>query len=412
MSLRHVQIKAGTAVLAVALAASACSSSGNAAGGGGSTPPGTNHSMGSSSNSAADSAAAGLRAALDELFHEHVNLTAFTVQTAVISGIASKNTAEALKALDGNTVALGKAIGSIYGADAQTAFLKMWRAHIGFFVNYTKGLATHDSALVKRSQHQLAGYKQDFANFLGTATGLPASAVSSDLQGHITTLEAAIKAIVTKDPSAADKLQMAAMHMDGTAAALASSIAKQKGLAGTADGDASGLRAALTGLLVQHVAQTVAVVQTAVETSLTSPQTGAAVQALDDNTVALGKAIGSIYGNDAQTAFLKMWRAHIGFFVSYAKGLATGDDALVKTAEQQLAGYQREFGKFLGTATGLPPSAVSSDLQGHITTLEAAIKAILTKDPSAAAKVAEAQAHMSGTAAVLAASIADQQHLS
>jgi hypothetical protein len=214
------------------------------------------------------------------------------------------------------------------------------------------------------------------------------------------------------DASAEDKLQMAAMDMYWTAAALAAGIAKQQGLAGSADGGASALRAALTGLLVQHVAQTVTIVQSAVATSLTSPQTTAAVQALDDNTVELGKAIGSIYGNGAQAMFLKMWRAHIGFFINYAKGIATGDDSLVTKAGHQLAGYRQQFGTFLGTATGLPPSAVSSDLQGHITSLEAAIKAILTKDPSAAAKVAEAQAHMSGTAAVLAAAIADQQHLS
>jgi hypothetical protein len=413
MSLRHVQIKVGAAVAVVALAASACSSSGNDAAGGGSPPPSAHHAVGGGSDgSAAASAAAGLRAALDELFHEHVNLTGFTVQTAVITGIDSPNTAAALKALDGNTVALGKAIGSIYGDPAEQAFLKMWRAHIGFFVNYTKGLATNDKALVTKSQQQLAGYQRQFGKFLGTATGVPSAAVSADLQGHITTLEAAIRAIVTKDPSAADKLQMAAMHMDGTAAALASGIASQQGLAGSADGDAATLRAGLTGLLVQHVAQTVVVVQTAVETSLASLQTGAAVQALDDNTLALGKAIGSIYGDAAQQAFLKMWRAHIGFFVSYTKGLAGSDDALVNKAENQLAGYQQQFGMFLGTATGLPASAVSADLQGHISTLEAAIRAILTKDPSAAAKVSEAQAHMAGTAAVLAGAIAEQQNLS
>jgi hypothetical protein len=356
--------------------------------------------------------AASLRAGLDQLFREHVDLTGFAVQTAVANGLGSPNTAAALKALDGNTVALGDAIGSVYGPSARTAFLKMWRAHIGFFVQYTKGLATGDKHMVAQAQAKLAGYKKDFSTFLSGATQIPASAISTELQGHIQTLEAAIRAIVTKSPDAAAKLEMAAEHMDGTAAALAGGIAKEKNLSGNPSGDAAGLRAALTGLLVQHVAQTGAVVQTAVATSLTSPQTAGAVKALDANTVDLGDAIGSVYGPDARTAFLKMWRAHIGFFVEYTKGLATGDTTMVSHAQGKLANYKRDFAKFLGSATGLPASAVASDLQGHITTLETAIKAIVTKSPKAAADISMAETHMAGTAAVLAKAIADQKHLS
>ena len=56
-------------------------------------------------------------------------------------------------------------------------------------------------------------------------------------------------------------------------------------------------------------------------------------------------------------------------------------------------------------------SVVSADLQGHIQTLEAAIQAILAKSPSAAAKIAMAEDHMAGTAAVLAKAIAAQKNL-
>jgi len=352
-----------------------------------------------------------LRSGLDLLFREHVDLTGFAVQTAVADGIGSANTTQALAALDANTVALGDAIGSVYGTDARTAFLKMWRAHIGFFVSYTKGLATKNSAMVSTAQANLAGYKRDFAAFLGGATQIPAAAIATELQGHIQTLEAAIQSIVAKKPDAAANLAMAAMHMDGTAAALASGIAKEKNLAGNPAGDASGLRAALTGLLVQHVAQTGAVVQTAVATGLTSPQTAGAVKALDGNTVDLADAIGSVYGASARTAFLTMWRAHIGFFVDYTKGLATKNSAMVSAAQAKLAGYQRDFANFLGTATGLPADAVAADLQGHITTLEDAIQAIVSKSPDAAAKISMAETHMAGTAAVLAKAIAAQKNL-
>lgn len=413
MKSRALPIKVGVVAAAVAVTAAACgsSSSGSAA-----APAAAGSSVSTSAPAASDATAtqaSQLRAGLDTLFRTHVDLTGFVVQTAVISGIGSPQTAAALKTLDANTVALADAIGSVYGSSARSAFLKMWRAHIGFFVDYTKGLATNDTKLVAQAQAQLGGYKKDFAAFLSSATQIPANAIATELQGHIQTLEAAIKAILTKSKSAGAKLEMAATHMDGTAQALASGIAKEKNLTGSADGTAAGLRATLTGLLIQHVAQTGAVIQSVVATgSLTSPQSTGAVAALDQNTVDLGKAIGSLYGAGAQTAFLTMWRAHIGFFVTYTEGLAGHNAAMVSKAQHELAGYQRQFGAFLGSATGLPAGSVSADLKGHVRTLEAAIQAILAKSPTAAAKISMAESHMAGTAQVLAKAIAAQKNLS
>ena len=408
-----VKAAAGFAVLALSLSACNGSSTGHRAATTPSSAPTSSSATPSTTTAdATATAAAALRSGLDTLFRQHVDLTGFAVETAVDDGIGSATTAQALKALDDNTVAIGDAIGGVYGGAARSQFLTMWRAHIGFFVEYTKGLATHDATMVSDAQAKLAGYKKDFATFLGDATQIPADAIATELQGHIQTLEAAIQSIVGKKADAAANLEMAAMHMDGTAAALASGIAKEKSLPGNAAGDASALRAALTGLLIQHVAQTGAVVQTAVATGLTSAQTAGALTALDANTVGLGDAIGSVYGTAARTAFLKMWRAHIGFFVEYTKGLATHDSAMVSDAQAKLAGYQKDFATFLGTATGLPPDAVAADLQGHITTLEIAIQAIVSKSPTAAAKISMAEMHMAGTAAVLAKAIATQKNLS
>jgi molecular chaperone GrpE (heat shock protein) len=395
-----------TALVAVALAATACGGTSSNA----STPKSTpSQAASAAAMPAADPTstdAAGLRAGLTLLFREHVNLTGFVVNTAVKDGLGSANTTQAVAALDANTVDLGDAIGSVYGDAAKVAFLKMWRAHIGFFVEYTKGLATKDNAMVAKAQTELAGYKKDFSEFLAGATKLPASAIAADLEGHVDTLETAIKAIVTNSPDAAAKLSEAAMHMDGTAAVLAKGIAAEKNLKGTSDGSGSTLRAALTGLFVQHVALTGEVVQVAVKDGLTSANTTQAVAALDANTVGIGDAIGSVYGDAAKVAFLKMWRAHIGFFVEYTKGLATKDNAMVAKAQTELAGYKKDFSEFLAGATKLPASAIAADLQGHVDTLEDAIKAIVTNSPDAGAKIRMAQSHMAGTAAVLSKGIA------
>ena len=400
----------GVAALSVALAA--CGSSGSTASSGSthSASPGTSASASPSMAAGATTttAAAQLYAGLDQLLTEHVDLTANVVQTAITTSPTSNATKQALAALDQNTQGLGRAIGSVYGSAAQQQFLKLWRAHIGFFVNYTLGVAGHDPAKVATANKDLAGYTSQFAAFVAGATKLPKAAVAADLKGHVTTLETAINAIVAKNPDAGAKLEMAAMHMSGTAQVLATGIVSSKGLTGHVTGAGSSLRASLTGLLVQHVAATGFVVQTAVaaQGNLKNPEVKGAISALADNTNQLGAAIGSVYGPAAQQQFLKLWRAHIGFFVNYTLGKATHNSAMVNTAQKDLAGYISQFSTFVAGATKLPASAVATDLKGHVSTLETAINSIVAGSPKAGANLLMAENHMAGTGAVLAQGIA------
>jgi hypothetical protein len=152
---------------------------------------------------------------------------AFVVQTAVAAKGDLKNpeVKGAISALADNTNQLGAAIGSVYGPAAQQQFLKLWRAHIGFFVNYTLGKATHNSAMVDMAKKDLAGYISQFSTFMAGATKLPAPAVATDLKGHVATLETAINSIVVGSPKASANLLMAENHMAGTGAVLAQGIA-------------------------------------------------------------------------------------------------------------------------------------------------------------------------------------------
>ena len=120
-----------------------------------------------------NTAAAQLYAGLDQLLVEHVDLTANVVQTAITKGASSAQTKAALATLDQNTQGLGKAIGSVYGSAAQSEFLKLWRAHIGYFVNYTLGVATKNHAKVSTAKKDLNGYIAKFSTFLAGATKLP-----------------------------------------------------------------------------------------------------------------------------------------------------------------------------------------------------------------------------------------------
>ena len=406
-------VRGSVGAVALALAVTACGSSGAGSPGGGSSHPASPSAMHSMPASPApgavtNTAAAQLYAGLDQLLREHVDLTANVVQMAVTKGPSSGATRQALAALDQNTKSLGAAIGSVYGSAAQAQFLKLWRAHIGYFVNYTLGVATDNKAKAATANKDLAGYTAQFSQFIAGATRLPASAVAADLKGHVTTLETAINAIVAKSPSAGQKIEMAAMHMDGTAQVLAKSIVSAKGISGSVTGAGASLRAALTGLLIQHVAATAFVVQTAVAHggSLAAPEVKGAIGALTDNTKQLGAAIGSIYGPAAQAQFLKLWNAHIGYFVNYALGVATHNKAKAATANKDLAGYIAQFSQFIAGATKLPASAVAADLKGHVSTLEAVINDTVAGKPSASGALLMAENHMAGTGAVLAQGIA------
>ena len=362
----------------------------------------------SSAAAATNTPAARLYAALDQLLREHVDLTATVVETAVTSGATSAQTKAAEQTLGENTDALGAAIGSIYGAAAQGEFLKLWRAHIGYFVDFTLGKATHNQAMVRVAQKDLAGYITSFAQFMSKATKLPVSALEADLRGHVSTLERAIDAIVAKSPAAGDEIQMAAMHMDGTAQLLAQGIvSSDTAIKGQVTSKASILRAALTGLLIQHVSDTGFVVETAIAAkgNLKNSEVLGAVHALALNTDALGAAFGALYGPAAKAEFLKMWRAHVGFFVNYTVGVATHSSSTVALAQRDLNGYVTSFSHFVAGATTLSASAVAADLRGHISTLETAINAIVATKPAAAQDLMMAETHMAGTAAVLSGGI-------
>ncbi|MGH3995592.1 MAG: hypothetical protein ACRDSN_24380, partial [Pseudonocardiaceae bacterium] len=94
-----------------------------------------------------------LRTALNTTLAEHVYLAAAATEAAL--GGRSAEFKEAAGGLDANSVALSKAIGSVYGVDAETAFLALWRKHIGFFVDYTTGVAKKDQAMQDKAVKDL-----------------------------------------------------------------------------------------------------------------------------------------------------------------------------------------------------------------------------------------------------------------
>jgi hypothetical protein len=367
-------------------------------------------SMSSMSSMTAGTKAAELRTGLNALLSEHVILAASATGAALGGRDAEFKAAAA--ALDANSVDLSKAIGSVYGQGAQDAFLPLWRKHIGFFVDYTVGVATKDKAKQDKAVADLVGYTQDFDAFLSSANpNLPKAVVADLVKTHVLTLKDVVDAQAVGDQRGAyTAIRAAAGHMRMVADPLADAIVKQfpDRFGGSASSPAATLKVTLNSALREHVL--LAGSATGAALGGRDAEFKAAAAALDANSVDLAKAIGSVYGQGAQDAFLPLWRKHIGFFVDYTVGVATKDKVKQDKAVTDLVGYTEDFGAFLSSANPNLPRAVVADLvKSHVLTLKNVV------DPQAAGDAATAYTnlraaagHMQMIADPLAAAIVKQ----
>jgi len=369
----------------------------------------SSHSPITTAAAPATTEAAELRAALTSLLNDHVWLAGNALDTAVKKkgDLKDPHVVGAVKALDANSVALSKAIGSVY-PDAEKPFLASWRQHIGFFVNYTLGKATKNDKQIAKAKADLDKYRTSFGELINSVVPeLPADAVAEELKPHVASLYAAIDASVAGKPDYQAKLTMAAGHMLMTADVLAGGIAQNKGLEGDVDGTASTVRATLTQQLQDHVWLAGNAIDTALSKkgNLKDPQVVGAVKALDANSVALAKTVGSVYP-EAEKPFLASWRQHIGFFVNYTLGKATKNEKQAAKAKADLNNYRTSFGELINSVIPqLPADAVAKELVPHVDTLIAAIDADIAGRADYQSKLTVAADHMPMTAAILTSGI-------
>jgi hypothetical protein len=336
----------------------------------------------------ADSKAAALRSGLTYLFVDHVYITGIAVATAYHAGADSAAFTAAKNAVLANAGAIEDAVTGIVGADQGKNFKAAFDAHIGDFVNYAVAAKAKDTKAMNAAVTSLKAYAKTVGVFFNKVTGgvLSAKVIEQDTLTHVLTTKAAVDDLAAGSTSAYADLKKAADHMESSAQVIAAGVAKATKMDGNSDDAASGLRADLTRMLVDHVYLAGVAVFTAYTApgGLTGPAFKAAAAALDTNSVELSKAVGSVAGKPNEDIFLQTWRSHIGDFVNYAKGDATADTALKTTSLANLDAYRVAAGDFFSKITGgaLPSQAVADDLTGHIETLAGAIdslKAALVK---------------------------------
>jgi hypothetical protein len=361
----------------------------------------------------ADAQAVSLRVSLDRLLGEHALLAIHATQRGYEGGADFPALA---KKLDANSVAISKAIGSVYGAAAAKRFLNgkfLWRDHITFFVRYTQALAKHDDAGQKQAVANLLTYVKTQAAFFAKATGLPKQALANDLTAHVLQLKGQLDAYARGDYAQSYRLAHAAYeHMFMTGDTLAAAIAEQQGMGGTAS-KAADLEVTLDRMLGEHAYLATWATQAGVGGGKNFPALG---EQLDRNSVALSKAIGSLYGAKAGRQFLdgrNLWRAHIDDFVAYTVATANRDEAGRKQAVAKLNAYIPTQAAFFSKAIGLPKQVLVDDLTAHVLQLKGAVDAYHGKRYAQTFTLAHAAfEHMFMTGDALAGGIARQKGLS
>ena len=367
--------------------------------------------QGSSPNGATSATkAAELRASLNYLMGEHILLASSATGAALAGRDAQFKAAAA--ALDANGIDISKAIGSVYGQGAQDAFLPLWRRHIGFAVDYTVGVAMKDKAKQDKAVADLVQYTQDFGAFLASANpNLPKDAVADLVKTHVLTLKDVIDAQAAGDQMKAFAATRSAYaHMGMIADPVAGAIVKQfpDKFPGSTMSAAAGLRSTMTMAFQEHTY--LAARATGAALGARDPAINAAAAALDANGVDISKAIGAVYGQGAQDAFLPLWRRHIGFVVDYTVGVATKDQAKQQKAVEDLVTYSQDFGAFLASANpNLPKDVVAGLVKDHILTLKPVIDAQAAGDqPRVYVMLRSATDHMRMIADPLAEAIVKQ----
>ncbi len=176
----------------------------------------------------------------------------------------------------------------------------------------------------------------------------------------------------------------------------------------TSETKAADLRANLVTLGVEHMTYTDQAINGALDSAPNAKETAAALYA---NGEEIGAAVGSIYGNDAQMTFNKVWKLHLDDFVKYAVAASKSDTAGKTAALSDIdTNYTKPLAKFLAKANpNLPEATLASALSDHVTmTAQMIDYHVQGKYTDEASELKMANQHIEGLMSTLASGIVKQ----
>lgn len=188
------------------------------------------------------------------------------------------------------------------------------------------------------------------------AAGLGFGAGTMSTQTEVNAAQAELK-------TAKDNLETARNTVDETEKTISMLKDEKRSAMLNTKSPAATLRVNLNALLKEHVDLGLVALRSAYDGDA---DTDAAVGQLDQNSQELAAAVGSVYGDKAETQFLALWRDHIGYFVDYTVGLKTNNQTKMARANENLKGYAESAGTFFHSANpNIPKQAVVDLAERH-----------------------------------------------
>ena len=332
---------------------------------------------------ASRSRAAELQAGLTHLLVERVHVTA-----AARGAVADADRAETTAALDDSSVALADLLGATFtGAEEQ--LLAALRSGDRRGLRHADAVRTGSPADVATALADLQVGQADLAATLRRVVPrMPAEQIRARLDGDL-----AAQLAVNGD-DAFPQLRAASGRAPATATLLAAGIAADRGL-GPVGTRAATLRAALTGLLTEHVQLAGAMAR-----EQGDAPTGAAVAALQANGADLTALLGMAYP-DLPAGFGPMWAGHVERLV----GLAADPSA---EQARRVRAFPNELGNELARhVVGLSARTAASEFTPLLSALAAAVEA--GDSPGAHAALRRASAAVPAPSALVAAAVAQDR---
>lgn len=277
--------------------------------------------------------AAAVREKLTLRLRVGVGLIAFVTQTVKSTGFHSAATDQAIRVLHHNGSVLVELVISVSGGSddergrsERRRLTSLWNDRVEYLVDYIEGAVTGNRSAKSTARTRLFETDAHLAEVFADVTEdivLPEEArgLLGTLLGHTLAM---IEQIAGGEQTAPKSIVRAARSASELATKLSRGFdSDPTALAGSAISEASTLRADLTGLLVQHVTQTVTLAHVATVTGIDSARTRTAVRTLRQNAARLAERIGSVYGPEAAERFNGMFEPHVTALVEYAKARAS-----------------------------------------------------------------------------------------
>jgi hypothetical protein len=328
-----------------------------------------------------DTTAAQLRSKLNGLLVEYVYLG--SALTSASLGKRPDEFVAADAAFRSNSDNMTENISAVFGASVGKTFDPLWKKHLQYFVDYTQGLASHDSARSAQAQTDLAQYAKDFGAFINSVLPtLPADTVAAVVATEVQRFEAVIDAQAAGNQNQVyTNERAAAANMAAFVSPLVGAIAKAQPdkIGGDPASKAADLVTTLTVGLRENAFLTCAATDAALggrNDELTAART-----ALDNNSAALTDAFAGIYGPPAGTTFGPLWSKHIGFFVDYAMAVGAKQQTKADEAVGNLLQSSLDLGAFINTASPkISKDSAAGLFKTHVSTVKDVIDAQAAKD--------------------------------